>query len=134
MVSQVRRHFQRKLAPCRYRSQAPIRVTLNILNKAQATNPPPDYVSPLEFSYNNFPEQMTAKQRQIVKLLEWWILVLLPHRCNTGTSLSPLPLCRDSPSFNKVTGLLYSPCRVHTAKTEKVTHPLRFNPLLNPAQ
>jgi hypothetical protein len=88
----------------------------------------------LEFSYNNFPKQMIAKQRQIVKLLEWWILVLLPHHCNTGTSLSPLPLCQDSPSFSKVTDLLFSHYRAHTAKTEKVTHHLRFNPLWNPAQ
>jgi hypothetical protein len=129
MVSQVRRHFHRRLAPHRYQSQVPIRLTLNFLNKVQAPNHLLIMSRPSEFSYDNVPKQMTAKQRQIVKLLEWWKLVLLPHRCNTGTSLSPLLLCRDSPSFNKVTDLLYSPCRAHTAKTEKVTHRLRFNPL-----
>jgi hypothetical protein len=69
---------------------------------------------------------MIAKQRQIVKLLEWWKLVLLPHRCNTGTSLSPLSLCWDLPSFSKVTDPLFSHYRAHTAKTEKVTHRLRL--------
>jgi hypothetical protein len=38
------------------------------------------------------------------------------------------------PSFSKVTGLLFATCRAHTAKMEKVTHPLRFNPSWNPAQ
>lgn len=38
MVFQVRRHFHHKLAPYPYRSQVPIRVTLNVLNKAQAPN------------------------------------------------------------------------------------------------